>query len=548
MKARRIAILGISAITVLCTAGRCSRGPEPSLVPRPAIIDPDAGHFTLGPRVRIVTGSALRSSAEFLAAQLERAGLSASIEDPAGISHEGAIVFAAAKGGGESYELVLRPKGVEIGASEPAGAFYAVQTLLQLCPPEVYRSATNDSGPWTLPCVRIRDQPRFPWRGFLLDVARHFFTVDEVKAVADSLAVHKLNRFQLHLTDDQGWRLEIRKYPRLTEVGAWRKDIGFRLDPKASTAYGPDGRYGGFYTQDQARDLVRYAAQRHITLVPEIEMPGHAGAALSAYPELSCFGGPYNTDVNAGVFAAVFCPGKEETFTFLENVLREVMEVFPGKYIHIGGDEVPKDNWKKCPRCQERMRAEGLKTEEELQSYFLSRIGRFIAGQGRVMVGWSEMLQGGLPSNAILMDWIGGAVEAATNGHDVVASPTQYAYLDYYQSTNRLDEPRAIGGFVPLRRVFSFEPVPDALPVTFHSRVLGPQGNLWTEYIANLDHVEYMMYPRLSALAEVGWYPPRPRDYENFKLRMATHLKRLEAMGIRYRPGMDEPEKRPGTE
>lgn len=549
MISRRLAWFTLLALPVpgvlLSSCAREGAGAV-ALVPQPVGVSVESGTFPLKKGVRVLTGAELQPAADFLVAQLNRAtgwGLQVAPTAGAAEGSDATITFVpAAKGASpEAYELRIRPESIRITAGGAAGAFYAVQTLLQTCPPEVYHPAGQVQTNWSLPCLTVTDEPRFSWRGFLLDTARHFFTVEELQHVMDTLAVHKLNRFQLHLTDDQGWRLEIREYPKLTEVGAWRSGIGFGLDPKTSRTYGPDGRYGGYYSREQVRQLVNYAAARHLTIVPEIEMPGHAGAALSAYPQLSCFGGPYTTDVHAGVFAAVFCPGKEETFVFLENVLREVMEMFPGKYIHVGGDEVPKDNWKKCPQCQERIRAEGLRNEEELQSYFLSRIGKFIYSQGRVMVGWSEMLQGGLPPNAILMDWIGGAVQAATNNHDVVLAPTQYAYFDYYQSTNRSTEPRAIGGYVPLRRVFEFEPVPDTLPAQFHPRILGPQANLWTEYIASIDHVQYMMFPRLCAMAEVGWSPRDRSNYDDFKRRLETHLKRLEAMNVRYRPGLDEP-------
>jgi hexosaminidase len=370
----------------------------------------------------------------------------------------------------------------------------------------------------------------------LLDVARHFFTAEEVRKFIDSIALHKLNRLQLHLTDDQGWRVEIQKYPRLTEVGAWRKNIGFKLDPKASTAYGPDGRYGGFFTREQIRALNAYAKARNVLLVPEIEMPGHASAALSAYPQFSCSGGPYTTDMDGGVFAGVFCAGNDETFVFLESVLAEIMEMFPGKYIHIGGDEVPKDNWRNCPKCQARIRAEGLKNEEELQSYFIRRIEKFITSRGRVLVGWSEIRQGGLAPNTVVMDWIGGGAEAAAAGHDVVMTPTKFAYLDYYQSTNRSAEPRGIGGFVPLEKTYAFEPIPEKLAPEFQARILGGQGNLWTEYIPNLAHAEYMAFPRLCALAEVTWSSPASRNYEDFVRRLRVHLQRLDALGVKYRP------------
>jgi hexosaminidase len=412
-----------------------------------------------------------------------------------------------------------------------------------LLPPEVFAAKPVAGGDWKIPCAQIEDQPRFKWRGLLLDVARHFFTKNEVKQLLDVLAMQKINTLHMHLTDDQGWRVEIKKYPRLTEIGAWRKDAGFGLDPKASTAYGPDGRYGGYYTQDDIREIVAYARARHITVVPEIEMPGHSSAALSAFPELSCNGGPYTPNAQGGVFAGVYCAGKDETFDFLQNVLAEVHQLFPCAYIHIGGDEVPKDNWKKCPRCQARIKQEGLKSEHELQSYFIRRIEKFINAQGRTLIGWSEIREGGLAQNAVVMDWIGGAVEAASAGHDVIMSPTGYCYLDYYQSTNHATEPKAIGGYLPLSKVYSFEPLPAKLDPQYQSHILGAQGNLWTEYVPNFKHAQYMVFPRLCALAEVTWSPQSSRKWEDFLRRLPTQYQRFDQLGVNYRKGTPE---RPG--
>jgi hexosaminidase len=372
----------------------------------------------------------------------------------------------------------------------------------------------------------------------MLDVARHFFTKDEVKQLLDALALHKVNMLHLHLTDDQGWRIEIKKYPRLTQIGAWRKDAGFGLDPKASTAYGPDGRYGGYYTQADIRELVAYARGRHITLVPEIEMPGHSSAALSAYPELSCNGGPYTPNAEGGIFAGVYCAGQEETFGFLQDVLAEVIALFPGQYIHIGGDEVRKDNWKKCARCQARIQEEGLKNEHELQSYFIRRIEKFINARGRTLIGWSEIREGGLAQNAVVMDWIGGAVEAASAGHDVVMSPTKFCYLDYFQSTNHATEPPAIGGYLPLSTVYAFEPLPAKLDPQCQAHILGAQGNLWTEYVPNFKHAQYMIFPRLCALAEVTWSPQAARNWDDFTRRLRTQFRRFDQLGVNCRKGV----------
>ena len=393
---------------------------------------------------------------------------------------------------------------------------------------------------WQIPCVEIEDQPRFKWRGLMLDVARHFFTKEEVKQVLDAMALHKMNTFHWHLVDDQGWRIEIKKYPRLTQVGAWRKEIGFKLDPKASTAYGPDGRYGGFYTQADIREVVAYAQARHITIVPEIEMPGHSTAALMAYPQFSCTGGPFNTDLPGGVFDGVYCAGNEETFVFVENVLTEVMALFPGKYIHVGGDEVTTDNWENAPNARPGCNSEGLKNGKELESYFIRRVEKIVNAHGHTLIGWSEIREGGLAQNAAVMDWIGGAVEAARAGHDVVMTPLKDCYLDHYQSQDQSNEPHAIGGYLPLNEVYAFEPMPANLEPQYQSHILGAQGNCWTEYMPSLKHVEYMVFPRLCALSEVVWSPKDARNWDDFTQRLQVDLRRLDELGVNYRHGMGD--------
>jgi hexosaminidase len=454
----------------------------------------------------------------------------------------GAILLTTNKAkadlGAEGYELAIAPKSVIIRAPEAAGLFYGSQTLLEMLPPEIFATNRVTNVDWQMPCAQIEDWPRFKWRGLMLDVARHFYTKTEVEQVLDLMSQEKLNTFHWHLVDDQGWRIEIKKYPKLTEVGAWRTNIGWDLDPKSSTAYGSDGRYGGFYTQKDIRAVVAYAAERHITVVPEIEMPGHSSAALSAYPELSCSGGPYNTEPNPkrGTPSGVYCAGNDETFVFMQGVLTEVFQLFPGKYVHIGGDEVPKGNWKKCDKCQARMKAEGLKNEDELQSYFIRRIEKFVNANGRTLIGWSEILQGGLAQNAAVMDWIGGGKQAASAEHDVVMTPEKYCYLDHYQSTNRAAEPKAIGGrAIPLSLIDSFEPIPEGLDPKFDAHILGPQGNVWTEWIPNLRHLEYMVFPRLCALSEVGWSSKETRNWNDFMARLPAQLKRLDEQGSNYR-------------
>ena len=542
---RTMKLQALLLLTSFVAAGAFAAG-APALIPLPQKMECREGVFRLEPKTRILTDVPARETGQYLVERLRKATgydlrtATSTRAQPA----RGAILLttkdASPELGAEGYELVVNTNSVVVRAGKSAGLFYGVQSLLQLLPPEVFAAKPVPGVEWKLPCVQIEDQPRFKWRGFLLDVARHFFTKSEVEQMMDALALHKINMLQLHLTDDQGWRIEIKKYPRLTEIGAWRKEAGFGLDPKASTTYGPDGRYGGYYTQDDIRELVAYARARHITIVPEIEMPGHASAALSAFPELSCNGGPYTPNVEGGVFPGVYCAGRDETYEFLQNVLAEVRQLFPGQYIHIGGDEVPKENWQKCARCQARIKQEGLKNEHELQSYFVRRIEKFINSQGRNLIGWSEIREGGLAQNAVVMDWIGGAVEAASAGHDVIMSPTGFCYLDYYQSTNHATEPKAIGGYLPLSKVYSFEPVPAGLASQYQGHILGGQGNLWTEYVPNFKHAQYMAFPRLCALAEVTWSAPAARNWEDFTRRLTMQFQRFDQLGVNYRKGIPE--------
>jgi hexosaminidase len=519
---------------------------RPAIVPLPREMVLSAGSFRLAPDARIYADAGSTGTAQYLAGQLAKAtGYAFAIsEKPAGDSMagiQGGILLttnnAEAKLGEEGYVLTVATNGVAIHARTQAGLFYGEQTLLQLLPTEIFSTNVVTKADWTAPCGRIEDWPQFRWRGLMLDVSRHFFSTQEVEALLEAMALHKLNTFQWHLADDQGWRIEIKKYPKLTGVGAWRSGIGFQLDPKSSTAYGADGRYGGFYTQDDIREVVAYAKKLHIMVVPEIEMPGHSAAALAAYPELSCSGRAQSTDIGGGVNGAVYCAGREETFEFLENVLAEVFALFPSPYIHIGGDEVPEDNWKKCPLDQARMKQEGLTNEEALEGYFIRRIETFANAQGRTVIGWSEIMRGGLGRSTVVMDWIGGGHEAAAEGHDVVMTPTSYCYLDYYQTADSRSEPRAGGGWLTLAQVYSLEPVPAKLAPGLQGHILGAQGNLWTEYVPNLKHAEYMIFPRLCALAEVAWSAKESRDFEDFRRRLKIHERRLEEGGINYRRG-----------
>ena len=528
----------VTALSIACASA--AESSVPSLLPLPQKLESHDGSFKLGPATRILTDRASQAAAAVLADRLRPAtdytlniGPAQSAAAPANTilltTNQANPALAR-----EGYELTVAAERVVIRAPTDTGVFYGVQTLLQLLPPEIF-SATSTNIAWQIPCVQIEDQPRFPWRGMMLDVSRHFFTKAEIKRWLDLLALHKINTFHWHLVDDQGWRIEIKKYPKLTEVGAWRSGVGFGFAHDVTTNYAPDGRYGGFYTQDDIREVVAYAQARHITIIPEIEMPGHSVAALSAYPQFSCNGGPYNTDIGAGVQAGVYCAGKEETFAFLQDVLTEVMDLFPGPFIHIGGDEVPKDNWHKCTNCQARIQAEGLKDEHELQSYFIRRIEKFINAHGRRLIGWSEIREGGLAPSAAVMDWIGGGLEAAKAGHDVVMSPTSFCYFDYYQSRDQRAEPRAGGGFIPLNKVYAFEPIPTGLDPELQPHILGGQGNVWTEYIPHFRQVEYMAFPRLCALSEVLWSPKDSRNWGGFTNRLAVHEQRLDFLEVNYR-------------
>jgi hexosaminidase len=435
----------------------------------------------------------------------------------------------------ESYEISAGPTGIEIRAGSHAGLFYGIQTLRQLLPPGAAEGARGGSGErWVVPALEIRDSPRFVYRGLHLDVGRHYFTPDFVKRYIDLLASYKLNVFHWHLTEDQGWRLEIDRYPRLTEVGANREEtiLERNFDP-----YVGDGiPYGGFYTRDEVRDIVAYAADRYVTVIPEIELPGHSVAALAAYPELACTEGPFEVATVWGIKEDIYCP-HERTFEFLEGVLTEVMELFPSPYIHIGGDEAPKARWEESVAAQEVMRREGLADEHELQSWFIRRIERFLLEHDRRLIGWDEILEGGLAPEATVMSWRGvsGGIEAARQGHDVIMTPTSHMYFDYYQGEDRSGEPLAIGGYLPLEKVYSFEPVPPELTSAEARHVLGAQGNVWTEYIKTPEHAEYMAYPRALALAEVAWTQRSRRDWTAFLQRLPDQLARLDALGVNYR-------------
>jgi len=437
----------------------------------------------------------------------------------------------------EGYILEVQKNRIEIKAAKPAGFFYATQTLRQLLPVEIENSQKNENLDWLVPVVSITDNPAFKWRGFMLDVVRHFFSKEDVLHLIDNLALHKINTLHLHLVDDQGWRIEIKKYPKLTTVGAWRVDHEDKpWGSRAPQQPGEKATYGGFYTQKDIKEMVAYAQLRFITVVPEIEMPAHVTSALAAYPQFSCKGTPL-TVPSGGLWPItdIYCAGNDSTFLFLQDVLSEVIDLFPSKYIHVGGDEATKTEWEKCPKCKARIKTEGLKNVGELQSYFMKRMEKFINSKGRTLLGWDEILEGGLPAEATVMSWRGmqGGIDAAKQGHDVVMSPNSYAYFDYYQGTKD-QEPLAIGGYLPLSTVYSFNPIPKELNAEEAKHILGGQANLWSEFLPNIKHADYMTFPRIAALAEAVWSPNEVRSWDSFSHRIQLFMKRYDQMGLNY--------------
>jgi hexosaminidase len=515
-----------------------------SVIPRPVTLTRTAVSFELTPGTAIVTDRSTYDIGIQLADWLQPAtGYRLAVVGAAGTGGQVVSIRldpTLTRLGEEGYRLTVTRSRINIRAFRPAGAFYGVQTLRQLLPPDVFRAAPVTGVAWTVPGVEIEDAPRFPWRGAHLDVSRSFMPKEFVKKYIDLLAIHKLNRFHWHLTDDQGWRIEIKKYPRLTSVGGWRRQtlVGIQRSYADTTQWVFDGRpHGGFYTQDDIREVVAYAKARFITVVPEIEMPGHAQAAIAAYPELGNTGQPLEVLTRFGINPNIF-NAEDATIRFLQDVLTEVLELFPGKYIHIGGDEAIKDQWQASPRIQARIRELGVKDEHELQSWFIRQMDAFLTARGRALVGWDEILEGGLAPNATVMSWRGmeGGIAAASSGHDVVMTPTSHTYFDYYQSQDMTKEPPAIGGFLPLDSVYAFEPVPAALTPEQAAHILGTQGQIWTEYQRNPKNVEYMVFPRLLALAEVAWTPRELKNLADFRARLAQHAVRLAVLDVNYRP------------
>jgi hexosaminidase len=540
----RALLLALAAIFWLNTGAFAQE--RYAIIPKPVKLVPQKGTFKLREKTRIVLQASdpqLKAATDFLVGLVENAaGYRLAYGDKAG-KNTISFVLDKAIANEEGYQLQVTPKAITVKASTPKGAFLAIQTLRQLMPADI-EAPNSGLETFAIPAVAIEDAPRFAYRGVMFDVGRYFYPVSFLKQYIDLLALYKINTFHLHLTEDQGWRVEIKKYPKLQQISAWRKEsiVGHYSDKPRQY----DGkRHGGYYTQAELKDLVQYAQDRFITIIPEIEMPGHSQAVLAAYPQFGCKeNATYEVSTTWGVHKDVFCPN-EATFTFLEDVLTEVMEIFPSKFIHIGGDEVPKDRWKESAYAQELIKKHNLKDEHGLQSYFIQRMEKFLNARGRAIIGWDEILEGGLAPNATVMSWRGekGGIAAAKEKHQVIMTPNTYLYLDYYQTKEgRKKEPVAIGGFLPLEKVYSYNPVPAALTAGESKYILGVQANVWTEYIATPEHAFHMTFPRASALAEVAWTPLEQKDYADFIRRLHQNVQHLEKRQVKYAKYFQEQE------
>lgn len=518
---------------------------EINLIPKPSTLNKKAGVFTITPATQIILAEkGLDKSARFLNDYLQKMyGFRLKVIANGALKNKTNLITLDMEMIGHpipgAYTMVINPAGVSIGGDNATGAFYAVQSLIQLLPLEKKEQLS-------IPCLEMEDHPRFAYRGMHLDVARHFLPLDFVKKYIDFIAMYKMNTFHWHLTEDQGWRIEIKKYPKLTEVGAFRNGTIIGHHPGTGNN---NKREGGFYTQEQVKEIVAYAAERYITVIPEIEMPGHASAAIAAYPQLSCF--PEEATPHApkvtwhgdssgkqvqqswGVYTDVFSP-TEYTFNFLQNVLDEVMQLFPSQYIHIGGDECPKDNWKRSAFCQQLIKEKDLKDEHGLQSYFIQRIEKYLNSKNRRIIGWDEILEGGLAPNATVMSWRGekGGIEAASQHHNVIMTPGNWVYFDHSQT--KKDDSVTIGGYLTVQKVYGYEPLPAEMPKENSKYILGAQANVWSEYMKTPSKVEYMIFPRMSALSEVLWSAPEQKSWPDFEKRMLAEMKRYEWWGVHY--------------
>lgn len=527
------------ALALACASCTAEKEANYQVIPLPQEVSlTQRNPFKLNENVLIAypeNNALLQRNAEFLSEYIQQAtNYAPKIKAiAAGEQVKNAIVLGLDPGiaNKEGYVLTTTPEGISINGQTENGVFYGIQTLRKSIPAEA-KGATV-----LIPAGEIKDEPRFSYRGMHLDVGRHFFPKEFIKKYIDLLALHNMNTFHWHLTEDQGWRIEIKKYPKLTEIGSQRSRtvIGRNTQEYDNTPY------GGFYTQEEAKEIVKYAQERYITIIPEVDLPGHMLAALAAYPEMGCTGGPYEVCPRWGVFEDVLCIGNDKTMQFLEDVMSEIIEIFPSEYVHIGGDEAPRTRWEKCPKCQARIKAEGLKAdkkhtaEDRLQSYCMTRIEKFLNSKGRRIIGWDEILEGDVAPNATVMSWRGasGGIEAAQMGHNVIMTPNTYCYFDYYQTADTKDEPLGIGGYVPIEKVYSLDPTFD-LNEEQKKHIIGAQANLWTEYITTTEHVEYMVLPRMAALAEVQWTQPEKKDFKDFTKRLARLMKFYQRDGFNY--------------
>lgn len=531
---RTLLIMALSCISLFSNA---QVKVDYNVVPLPQTIEEEVGRgFVVDAKSRIVNREPgnvmMQRNAEFLAGYIEEnAGIELTVKS--GKKSKGSILLKLGlqHENSEAYKIEVSNNSLVVTGASEAGVFYGIQTLRKAIPVKPVSEIE-------FPAVTIKDEPRFSYRGMMLDVGRHMFPVDEVKTFIDMLALHNINNFHWHLTEDQGWRIEIKAYPKLTEVGSQRKET---VIGRNSGRY--DGKpYGGFYTQKEIREIVDYAAKRYINVIPEIDMPGHMMGALASYPEMGCTGGPYEVRTKWGIADEVLCVGNDQTLEFVKNVLNEVMDLFPSEFIHIGGDECPKTRWEECPKCQARIKDLGLKddeahtAEEKLQSYFISYAEKIINERGRRMIGWDEILEGGLAPNASVMSWRGmsGGIQAAEMGHDVVMTPNSHVYFDHYQSTDIARDPLAIGGYSPVERVYALEPVPEELTEEESKHILGAQANLWTEYIPVFEHAQFMVLPRMAALCEVQWMQPEQKNYEDFLSRLIPLIEIYKANNYNY--------------
>lgn len=501
------------------------------IIPKPLSLEIFDGKFLVDSRTKVVASSELENEGVYLSEMLSKSK-NATVPFETGASGNVELKLDNSIENDEGYVVSVRYNKIIISGKTAQGVFYGIQTLRQLIPASI-ESDDNQLEEITIPAVTIKDSPTYTYRGMHLDVARHFFPVAFIKKYIDLIAMHKMNTFHWHLTEDQGWRIEIKKYPKLTEIGAWRKETV--LEKNFSPFKGDGKRYGGFYTQEEIKEVVAYATERHVTVIPEIEMPGHSLAAITAYPELGNEGEQYEVGTSWGVFNEIYAPS-EKTFKFLEDVLSEVIALFPSKLIHIGGDEAPKTQWKSSKLAQEVIRREGLQNEHELQSYFIKRIERFLNSKGREIIGWDEILEGGLAPNAAVMSWRGteGGIAAAKEHHNVVMTPGHSCYFDHYQTEDKGTEPLAIGGKTTVADVYAYEPTPKELTLEERQYILGAQGNVWTEYMNNSAQVEYMVLPRMSALSEVVWSSKESKNWADFLARLKHFSKRLDAMKLNY--------------